>query len=137
MDGRVDAIRAALDDAGFTNVAILSYAAKYARLLRPFRGRRLGAAVRRSARLSDDPANRREARERWRWISRRAPIWSWASRRSLTWMLSDVAAESPVPGPRITSAELRWSRGARGWIDERRVTMETPTQSSAPAPTSS
>ncbi|KAF0146515.1 MAG: porphobilinogen synthase [Rhodospirillaceae bacterium] len=30
MDGRVGAIRAALDEAGFTNVLILSYAAKYA-----------------------------------------------------------------------------------------------------------
>ncbi len=30
MDGRVGAVRAALDEAGFTHVAILSYAAKYA-----------------------------------------------------------------------------------------------------------
>ena len=38
MDGQVAAIRAALDDAGFTEVAILSYAAKYASALYgPFR----------------------------------------------------------------------------------------------------
>ena len=30
MDGRVGAIRAALDDAGFTDVQIMAYAAKYA-----------------------------------------------------------------------------------------------------------
>lgn len=30
MDGRIEAIRTALDDAGFTNIPILSYAAKYA-----------------------------------------------------------------------------------------------------------
>ena len=30
MDGRVGAIREALDEAGFTNVSIMSYAAKYA-----------------------------------------------------------------------------------------------------------
>ena len=30
MDGRVGAIRAALDDAGFTDVSIMAYAAKYA-----------------------------------------------------------------------------------------------------------
>ena len=38
MDGQVAAIRAALDDAGFTEVAILAYAAKYASaLFGPFR----------------------------------------------------------------------------------------------------
>ena len=30
MDGQVGAIRAALDDAGFQNVAIMAYSAKYA-----------------------------------------------------------------------------------------------------------
>jgi porphobilinogen synthase len=30
MDGRVSAIRAALDGEGFTNVSIMSYTAKYA-----------------------------------------------------------------------------------------------------------
>jgi porphobilinogen synthase len=39
MDGRVAAIREALDDEGFTNVSILSYTAKYASALYgPFRG---------------------------------------------------------------------------------------------------
>jgi porphobilinogen synthase len=38
MDGQVAAIRASLDDAGFTDVAILAYAAKYASaLFGPFR----------------------------------------------------------------------------------------------------
>jgi porphobilinogen synthase len=38
MDGQVAAIRAALDDQGFTNTAILAYAAKYASALYgPFR----------------------------------------------------------------------------------------------------
>ena len=36
MDGRVGAIREALDDAGFEHVGIISYTAKYSlRLLRP------------------------------------------------------------------------------------------------------
>ena len=39
MDGRVGAIREALDEAGFTNVSIMSYAAKYASAYYgPFRG---------------------------------------------------------------------------------------------------
>jgi porphobilinogen synthase len=38
MDGRVGAIREALDDNGFSKIPILSYAAKRLRLLRPFPG---------------------------------------------------------------------------------------------------
>ncbi len=39
MDGRVGAIREALDAAGYTNVSIMSYAAKYASAYYgPFRG---------------------------------------------------------------------------------------------------
>jgi porphobilinogen synthase len=63
MDGRVAAIRAALDDAGFSGTPILSYAAKYASAFYgPFR-EAAGSAPqfgdRRSYQM--DPANRREA----------------------------------------------------------------------------
>jgi porphobilinogen synthase len=63
MDGRVAAIRKALDAAGFTNTPIVSYAAKYASVfLRAFsRGRRIHAAIRRPAQLPDGSANAREA----------------------------------------------------------------------------
>ena len=60
MDGRVGAIREALDEAGFTNVSIMSYAAKYASAYYgPFRG-----AVNSAPKFGDrksyqmDPANR-------------------------------------------------------------------------------
>lgn len=65
MDGRVGAIRAALDKAGFAEVCILSYAAKYASAFYgPFRdavGSRqaLGTADKRSYQM--DPANGKEA----------------------------------------------------------------------------
>ncbi len=66
MDGRVGAIRRALDEAGFEQVQILSYAAKYASAFYgPFRDAvgsksALGKADKRSYQM--DPANRREAR---------------------------------------------------------------------------
>ena len=63
MDGRVGAIREALDAAGYTNVSIMSYAAKYASAYYgPFRG-----AVNSAPKFGDrksyqmDPANRLEA----------------------------------------------------------------------------
>ena len=63
MDGRVGAIRAALDEAGFESVPILSYAAKYASsFYGPFRD-----AAQSAPRFGDrkgyqmDPANHREA----------------------------------------------------------------------------
>jgi porphobilinogen synthase len=65
MDGRVGAIRAALDGEGFTHVPILSYAAKYASAFYgPFRDAadsapRQGPRDRRTYQM--DPANRREA----------------------------------------------------------------------------
>ncbi|MEL6445323.1 MAG: porphobilinogen synthase [Bacteroidota bacterium] len=68
MDGRVGAIRAALDEAGFADVAILSYAAKYASsFYGPFRAaldsapRELDDVPRDKATYQMDPANAREA----------------------------------------------------------------------------
>ncbi|MCB9895408.1 MAG: porphobilinogen synthase [Planctomycetes bacterium] len=63
MDGRVGAIRAALDDDGFTDVGILSYAAKYASAFYgPFRGA-LDSAPKAGDKKTYqmDPANAREA----------------------------------------------------------------------------
>jgi porphobilinogen synthase len=57
MDGRVGAFRAALDAEGFTDVSILSYAAKYASaILRPVpRRARLGPQGRRQKNLPNGP----------------------------------------------------------------------------------
>ena len=65
MDGRVGAIRAALDDAGFSDVSILAYAAKYASAFYgPFRDavgskKSLGGGDKRTYQM--DPANSDEA----------------------------------------------------------------------------
>ncbi len=65
MDGRIGAIRRALDDEGFDDVAVLSYAAKYASAFYgPFRDAadsapREGPSNRSTYQM--DPANRREA----------------------------------------------------------------------------
>lgn len=63
MDGQVAAIREALDDAGYENVAIMSYSAKYgSAFYGPFRDA-AGSAPRSGDRRSHqmDPGNRREA----------------------------------------------------------------------------
>ncbi|GAT33885.1 porphobilinogen synthase [Terrimicrobium sacchariphilum] len=65
MDGRVGAIRAALDAAGFENTIILSYAAKYASAYYgPFRdavGSKIGKDAISKATYQMDPANAMEA----------------------------------------------------------------------------
>ncbi len=63
MDGRVGAIRVALDDAGFDQVGILAYSAKYASCIYgPFRGA-LDSAPKKGDKKTYqmDPANAREA----------------------------------------------------------------------------
>ena len=75
MDGRVGAVRRALDEAGFDRVRIMSYAAKYAScFLRPVPRRdRLGdrARQRRQAHLPDGPGQRRRGAARGRARHRR------------------------------------------------------------------
>jgi porphobilinogen synthase len=65
MDGRVGAIREALDDAGHENVAIIAYSAKYASALYgPFRdavGSKIGKNAISKATYQLDPSNRRES----------------------------------------------------------------------------
>ena len=80
MDGRVGAIRRALDDAGLrSDVQILAYAAKYASAFYgPFRdavgiGDRRWPATRRPTRWTRPTATRRCARSRS--TSPRAPTW--------------------------------------------------------------
>ena len=59
MDGRVRAIRDALDEENFEQIAIMAYSAKYASAFYgPFRSCRFDAAVRRSPQLPDGSAQR-------------------------------------------------------------------------------
>ena len=72
MDGRVGAIRAALDAEGFADTPILAYSAKFASAFYgPFRdAAELRAGVRRPARLPDGPGQRRARR-----CARRCSTW--------------------------------------------------------------
>ncbi len=59
MDGQVQAIRQALDAAGFKDTAIMSYSTKFASsFYGPFRG---FGSVKTAAKASDEPMDRREA----------------------------------------------------------------------------
>ena len=66
MDGRIGAIRGALDEAGFQYIAIIAYSAKFASALYgPFRdavGSKIGKDSISKATYQLDPANRRQAR---------------------------------------------------------------------------
>ncbi len=115
MDGRVGAIRAALDDAGLEQTPILSYAAKYASAFYgPFREAADSAPAfgdRRGYQM--DPANVREAmRELRARRRRRRRHRSWSSRRCPTSTSSARrASASTCRSPRTTSpASTRWSR---------------------------
>jgi porphobilinogen synthase len=84
MDGRVGAVRRALDEAGFDRVRIMSYAAKYAScFFAPFRDAigtavSLGTADKRTYQM--DPANRSRRAPTWSWSSRASPISTWCGR---------------------------------------------------------
>ena len=130
MDGQVDAVRNALDDAGFLDTAILAYSAKYASALYgPFR-----EAVdsqlngdRRTYQL--DPGNRREGmRETTLDMSEGADIVMVKPAGSYLDVLADVAAMSDIPvWAYQVSGEYSMveAAAANGWIDRRRAIEES------------
>jgi porphobilinogen synthase len=130
MDGQVDAVRTALDEAGFLDTAILAYSAKYASAFYgPFR-----EAVdsqlsgdRRSYQL--DPGNRREGmREATLDMSEGADIVMVKPAGSYLDVLADVAAMSDIPvWAYQVSGEYSMIEAAaqNGWIDRRRAIEES------------
>jgi len=131
MDGRVGAIRAALDDAGFTKTAIMSYAAKYASAFYgPFR-----EAAESTPSFGDrrtyqmDPANRREALKEVRLdVEEGADIVMIKPAMAYLDVVSAVreATDLPVAVYHV-SGEYSMIKAAaeRGWIDEERAIDET------------
>ncbi len=130
MDGRVAAIRAALDEAGFEHVAIMSYAAKYASAFYgPFR-----EAADSAPQFGDrstyqmDPPNLREAlREIELDIAEGADIVM--VKPALAYLDVVAAAREAFDVPLAAynvSGEFAMVKTAaqRGWIDERRIVME-------------
>lgn len=130
MDGRIGAIRDALDDEGFENIPIMAYSAKYASAFYgPFREAAESAPMfgdRRSYQM--DPANRREAlREVALDIEEGADIVMVKPALSYLDIISDVrnAFDIPVAAYNV-SGEYSLVKAASklGWIDEERIMME-------------
>lgn len=131
MDGRVAAIRAALDSEGFTKVSILSYTAKYASAFYgPFRGA-LGSAPKFGDKKTYqmDPSNKREA-------LREAALDAAEGADMLmvkpATMYLDVIAELkqathlPIAAYHVSGEYLMIkAAAASGWLDERSCMLES------------
>jgi len=130
MDGRVGVIRQALDDAGYVDVAIMAYSAKYASAFYgPFR-----EAAQCAPQFGDrqsyqmDPANRREAvREIMHDLEEGADVVMVKPALAYLDIISDARSVADVPiAAYNVSGEYSMVKaaGAKGWIDEKRVVME-------------
>ncbi|AIG63596.1 delta-aminolevulinic acid dehydratase [Corynebacterium atypicum] len=130
MDGQILAIREALDSAGFTDVAIMAYSAKYASaFFGPFRDA-VGSSLQGDRRTyQQDPANIRESL-----LEVELDIEEGADfvmvKPALPYLdvLSEVAQVSPVPVAAYqVSGEYAMiqAAGQNGWVDLDRVMMES------------
>ncbi|WP_248240496.1 porphobilinogen synthase [Microbacterium kunmingense] len=130
MDGQVGVIRSALDEAGFSHVALLAYAAKYASAFYgPFREAVQSSLQgdRRTYQL--DPGNRREgALEVALDVAEGADIVMVKPAMSYLDVLADAAASSPAPvWAYQVSGEYAMieAAAAHGWIDRDRAVDES------------
>jgi porphobilinogen synthase len=131
MDGRVSAIREALDDEGFDHVAIMSYAAKFASgFYGPFR-----EAAESTPQFGDrrgyqmDPPNANEAlREVEMDINEGADIVMVKPALAyldLVWRVKESFGY-PVAAYQVSGEyAMIKAAGERGWLDEERIMMET------------
>jgi porphobilinogen synthase len=131
MDGRVGALRAALDTAGYQKVSICSYTAKYASAFYgPFRGA-LGSAPKSGDKKSYqmDPSNRREAlRELLLDEDEGADIVMVKPAGAYLDVISDVRENTtlPVAAYQVSGEYLMIkSASAQGWISEESIMMES------------
>ena len=131
MDGRVRAIRQTLDDHGYTDVSIMSYAVKYASAYYgPFRD-----AVQSAPQFGDrksyqmDPANAREAlREVELDIAEGADIIMVKPALAYLDIVRQVKDRFTLPVAAYNvSGEYAMIKAAaeKGWIDEKRIVLET------------
>ena len=132
MDGMVAAIRVALDESGFENTPILSYAVKYASsFYGPFREAAEGAPKfgdRKSHQM--DPANAREAlREAALDVDEGADMLM--VKPALAYLdvirlVKDAFPELPLAAYNVSGEyAMIKAAAANGWIDEAKVTLET------------
>jgi porphobilinogen synthase len=131
MDGQVAAIRAALDEGGFAETPIMAYSAKFASAFYgPFReAAESPPSFGDRAQYQMDPANRREAiRENELDVAEGADILMVKPALPYLDIIRDVREhfDHPIAAYNV-SGEYAMVKAAaeRGWIDERRVTMET------------
>jgi len=130
MDGRVGAIRAALDKAGFADVAVMAYSAKFASAYYgPFRDAAHSAPQfgdRRTYQM--DPANGREAlREVAADVAEGADYIIAKPATAYLDIVRDIATEFDLPVVAYNvSGEYAMVKAAaaNGWIDERRIVLE-------------
>src|SRR6478752_5694899 len=132
MDGQVAAIRLGLDAAGFDDVAILAYAAKYASAFYgPFREAVNSALIGDRRSYQQDPANRREGvREADLDEAEGADLLMVKPAGYYLDVVADVAARSSVPVAAYhVSGEYAMVCAAaeRGWIDRDRALAEAVT----------
>jgi len=131
MDGQVAAIRAALDEAGHPDVAILSYSTKFASALYgPFRD-----AVASAPSFGDrtthqlPPANAREAvRESMRDVAEGADMLMVKPAAAYLDVIQRIRRKTLLPiAAYHVSGEYAMLKAAaeRGWLDERRAALET------------
>lgn len=131
MDGRVAAIRTMLDDNGYENIPIMSYAVKYASAYYgPFR-----EAADSTPSFGDrktyqmDPANRREAlKEAFQDIEEGADIIMVKPALAYLDIIRDVKDSCVLPVAAYNvSGEYSMIKAAaqNGWVDEERIVMET------------
>ena len=130
MDGQIRVIRAGLDAAGFEEVGILAYSAKYASAFYgPFR-EAVGSSLQGDRRTyQQDPANRREGlREALLDLAEGADMVMVKPASHYLDVLADVAAVSKVPVAAYqVSGEYAMIEAAaeRGWIDRRAAIEES------------
>lgn len=130
MDGQIAAIREALDETGFQDVAIMAYSAKYASAFYgPFRDA-VGSSLQGDRRTyQQDPANFRESLlEVELDIEEGADFVMVKPAMPYLDVLAEVAATSPVPVAAYqVSGEyaMLHAAGANGWLDLDAVMMES------------
>jgi len=131
MDGMIAAIREALDEAGFKDVPIMSYAVKYASgYFGPFRDAADSApAFGDRSGYQMDPANRREAiREAWLDVEEGADMLMVKPALAYMDIIREVKDATNLPmAVYNVSGEYAMVKAAaeKGWIDEKRVVLET------------
>lgn len=130
MDGQVGAVREALDAAGFDDVALLAYAAKYASAwYGPFREAVASTLVGDRRTYQQDPANRREAlREVTLDIAEGADIVMVKPAMGYLDVLADIAriCDRPVWAYQVSGeyAAIE-AAAANGWLDREAVIAES------------